>query len=549
MTTSGSKPWLQYYSDEDKAWSPRFVDMLSTFRAAVDSGHGGLRYFGNVLTWSDIDQASDRLAVWAIARGVKPGDRISIILQNVPSFVIAMVAAWKVGAIPTPGNPMYKAAELTRTFADSTPALLICHEEHAAVVDEALAAVGLASPVLTVAATDHALAPDPRIVPAAAASAPRSLMPVINEGSQKPPARNASPDELCLLLYTSGTTGVPKGAMLRHDSVASNAQHVGDWCGLHTNSRILGIAPFFHITGFVCHISVAMLMRCELITTYRFEPSVVLDTIRRERPTFSIGAITAFNALYSQPSATREDFASFEQVYSGGAPIAPALQSAIRNKVGIVIQNSYGMTETSAPTHFVPLGVNAPVDPASGALSIGIPGYDTDVRVVDEEGRDVPQGEVGELWLKGRQVMVGYWRKPEETNAAIVDGWMRSGDIGFMDANGWFYLVDRKKDVIIASGFKVWPREVEDALYAHPAVREAAVVGEADAYRGETVVAYVSLGKTVGNVQPPEIISHCRTLLAGYKCPRDVRILDELPKTVSGKIQRNVLREIGATRR
>jgi long-chain acyl-CoA synthetase len=542
MAIGQTQPWLQYYSDEAKTWSPRFDNMLSAFRAAVSSGHGGLRYFGNVFTWADIDRASDRLSVWALEQGVKPGDRISIILQNVPSFVIATVAAWKLGATPTPGNPMYRTAELTRIFADSRPSLVICHEDHAPVVDEALAAVGLKACVRTVAAADHAGSPDARIVPPPAASAPRSLMPILNEGDKKPPHRNAAPEDLCLLLYTSGTTGVPKGAMLRHESIAANAQHTGDWCGVHTGSRVLGIAPFFHITGFVCHIGVAMLTPCELISYYRFEPSVVLDVIRRERPTYSIGAITAFNALASQPTATREDFASFEQVYSGGAPIAPALQSSIREKLGININNCYGMTETAAPTHFTPRGRDAPVDPTSGALSIGVPGYGTDVKVVDEEGRDLAPGEIGELWLKGRQIMVGYWQKPEETRAALVDGWMRSGDVGFMDENGWFYLVDRKKDVIIASGFKVWPREVEDALYSHPAVREAAVVGEADSYRGETVIAYVSL-RPGSLAEPSDLTAHCRKSLAGYKCPRDVRILDELPKTVTGKIQRNVLRE------
>jgi long-chain acyl-CoA synthetase len=542
-----SKPWLQYYSHSAKAWRPRFGDMLSAFRAAVEAKHGGIRYFGAFLPWEEIDQASDRLAVWATAQGVVPGDRISIILQNVPSFVIASVAAWKLGAIPTPGNPMYKAAELTRIFADSTPALVICHDEHAVEIDQALAASGLQSPVRTVAATDHARSPDPRVLPAPSTRTARSLWPILQEGSAKPSRLDLAAEDLALLLYTSGTTGIPKGAMLRHESIARNGQHTGDWCGVGAGARVLGIAPLFHITGFVCHLSLAIVEQCDLILHYRFEASMVLDVIRRERPTYSIGAITAFNALASSPGSTKEDFACFEQVYSGGAPIAPALQNSIHEKLGIRINNCYGMTETAAPTHFTPLGLNAPVDPTSGALSIGVPGYGTDVKVMGDDGRELAVGEVGELWMKGQQIMVGYWRKPDDTAAALVDGWMRSGDVGFMDRDGWFYLVDRKKDMINASGFKVWPREVEDALYAHPAVREAAAVGEPDAYRGETVVAYVSL-RPGTQAQSAELIAHCRSLLASYKCPREVRVLDELPKTVTGKIQRNVLREYRSAR-
>lgn len=540
-----NRAWLQYYSDDAKAWSPRFGDMLSAFRNTVASGQGGIRYFGNFLSWGDIDLASDRLAVWAATQGVGPGDRISIILQNVPSFVIATVAAWKLGALPTPGNPMYRAAELTRIFADSTPALVICHPEHVTEINQALSAVGLNCPVRTVAAADHALTPDPRVLPTPSAASPDSLMPILAAGRDTPSRIDPRPKDLGLLLYTSGTTGVPKGAMLRHESIAANAQHTGDWCGVGIGSRVLGIAPLFHITGFVCHVSLAIVAKCELILHYRFEPAMVLDVIRREKPTFSIGAITAFNALASRPEATRADFACFAQVFSGGAPIAPALQGAIREKLGICINNCYGMTETTAPTHFTPPGLEAPMDPASGALSIGIPGYGTDAKIVSDDGRELPFGEVGELWLKGRQVMAGYWRKPEDTANALVDGWMRSGDVGFMDKDGWFYLVDRKKDMINASGFKVWPREVEDALYVHPAVREAAVVGEPDSYRGETVVAYVSL-RPGTQAQPAELIAHCYAVLARYKCPREVRVLQELPKTVTGKIQRNVLRERGA---
>ncbi len=538
-----SRPWLQYYSDADKAWQPRYSDMLRAFRAAVKQGGGGVRYFGARLSWDDIDVASDRLAVWAAGQGVARGDRVSIVLQNVPSFVIAMIAAWKLGAIPVPSNPMYRAPELAKIFADCAPSLVICHEHEVAQTDEALVLAGLSPPVRTITPADHAARPDPRLITATeTGSSGRSLMSIFATGNEKPPAIDVDASDLGLVLYTSGTTGQPKGAVLRHESLANNGQHTGDWCGVSGKSRVLAIAPLFHISGVVCHICLAIVQNCELILSYRFEASVMLDTVRRERPTWSIGAITAFNALASHPDTRREDFASFEQIYTGGAPVPPALQMALREKTGVTLRNSYGMTETAAPTHFTLRGRDAPVDPESGLLSIGIPGYATDAKVVDERGVEVPPGTAGELLMKGRQVMAGYWRKPEETAEALAGGWMHSGDIAIMDQNGWFYLVDRKKDMINASGFKVWPREVEDVLYQHAAVREAAVIGEPDDYRGETVVAYVSLRPGVA-VESAALIAHCRDQLAAYKCPRDVRVLDELPKTVSGKIQRKSLRD------
>lgn len=543
-----SRPWLQYYSDADRAWQPRYRDMLRAFRAAVELGSGGVRYFGARLSWGDIDLASDRLAVWAAGQGVARGDRISIVLQNVPSSIIAMVAAWKLGAIPVPSNPMYRAPELAQIFADCAPSLVICHEHEVAQTDAALALAGLDPPVRTVTPADHAAEPDPRLITAVESRASkRSLMSILGAADGRPAAVDMNASDIALVLYTSGTTGRPKGAMLRHESLTNNGQYTGDWCGVGNKSRVLVIAPLFHITGVACNICLAIVQDCDLILSYRFEASVMLDTIRRERPTWSIGAITAFNALASHPDARREDFASFQEIYTGGAPVPPALQNALREKTGVTLRNSYGMTETAAPTHFTLRNHQTPVDPESGALSIGIPGYATDARVVDEQGVEVPPGTAGELLMKGRQVMAGYWRKPEETAEALAGGWMHSGDIAIMDQNGWFYLIDRKKDMINASGFKVWPREVEDVLYQHAAVREAAVVGEPDDYRGETVVAYVSLQPGVV-VESAALIAHCRDQLAAYKCPRDVRVLDDLPKTVSGKIQRKLLRDLAGAR-
>jgi long-chain acyl-CoA synthetase len=278
------------------------------------------------------------------------------------------------------------------------------------------------------------------------------------------------------------------------------------------------------------------------VLAYRFEPSVMLETIRGEEVTFTVGSITVFIALMNAPDAERDALASLTKIWSGGAPIPPSTVKAFQAQFGQYIHNIYGLTETTSPSHGVPSGATAPVDDTSGALSVGVPIFNTVVRVVGDDGRELPPGEVGEIVTSGPMVVPGYWNKPEETAHALPGGALHTGDVGFMDADGWFYVVDRKKDQINAAGYKVWPREVEDVLYGHPAVREAAVVGVPDAYRGETVKAFVSL-RTGESVEADELIAFCRERMAAYKYPRVVELVDELPRTASGKVLRRVLRD------
>jgi long-chain acyl-CoA synthetase len=283
-----------------------------------------------------------------------------------------------------------------------------------------------------------------------------------------------------------------------------------------------------------------------IVLSYRFDPEVALDLIERHGVTFTVGSITVFIALMNAPSAADRDATAFHKLVSGGAPIPPSTVEAFEARFGAYIHNIYGLTETTSPSHCVPIGTRAPVDPASGALSVGVPVYGTIVRVVDDRGSEVAPGAVGEFVTEGPQVVPGYWNKPEETEHAIPGGRLHTGDVGFMDEDGWFYLVDRKKDQINAAGYKVWPREVEDVLYSHPAVREAAVVGVPDAYRGETVKAFVSL-RPGTTADPDELVAFCRERMAAYKYPRQVEFVDELPKTASGKILRRELRDRAGT--
>ncbi|TBR17294.1 MAG: long-chain fatty acid--CoA ligase, partial [Chitinophagaceae bacterium] len=357
---------------------------------------------------------------------------------------------------------------------------------------------------------------------------------------QQPAPVEFAPEEVALLTYTSGTTGASKGAMNTHGNVCFSAQVIRDWCGLRPGDVVLGVAPLFHITGLIAGIAVCFLLPAELVLGYRFDVEVLLDAIRERRPTFTVAAITVFIAIANLPGVTREDLASLRSTYSGGAPVTPAWAERFQQQFGIRIHSMYGLTETTSPSHAVPFGAQAPVDPVSGALAVGVPVPSTVSRIVGDDGQPLPPREVGEIVISGPQVVPGYWDKPEESAHALPGGELHTGDVGFMDEQGWFYVVDRKKDLINASGYKVWPREVEDVLCEHPAVSEAAVVGVPDEYRGETVKAFVTLrpGAAAGE---GELIAHCRERLSAYKYPRSIEFLDVLPKTVTGKVLRREL--------
>jgi long-chain acyl-CoA synthetase len=350
-------------------------------------------------------------------------------------------------------------------------------------------------------------------------------------------------DDVAFLTYTSGTTGPPKGAMNTHGNVVFNSQAYRDWCRLSSDGDVvLGVAPLFHVTGLIAHIGVALLTPVPLILFYRFDPATCLELIEKHRATFTVGSITVFISLMNHPDAESRDGSSLNKIWSGGAPIPPATADAFEAKFGAYIHNVYGLTETTSPSHGVPFEKKAPVDETSGALSVGVPIFNTIVRIVDESGNDLPPGEIGEIVTSGPQVVPGYWEKPEETANALPGGALHTGDVGFMDEQGWFYVVDRMKDQINASGYKVWPREVEDVLYEHPAVREAAVIGVPDTYRGETVKAFVSL-KAGQSTDESTLKAFCKERMAAYKYPRQIEIMDELPKTVTGKILRRQLRD------
>ncbi|MFJ5532342.1 class I adenylate-forming enzyme family protein [Streptomyces sp. NPDC093261] len=550
MTTSryAARPWLALLDDAQRA-PVRPADSLVHALRTVPRDRTALAYFDGRLTYAELDDLTDSVAGHLAARGLAPGERVAIMLQNSPHFVIALLGAWKAGATVVPVNPMYKSGEVTHILKDAEVSALVCADR---AWEAYLRDTAVGSPVrivLTACELDLQSRGDARVLtferaePAADAD---DLLAVARQGHPAPEGRDPVPSGIALISYTSGTSGTPKGATNTHANVMYNAERQRTGLKLPEVPVYFALAPLFHITGMVCELVACLTSGGTLVLAYRFDAGVVLDAFAEHRPHYTVGPSTAFMALAAHPSVTPDHFTSFTGISSGGAPLPPALVEKFRAGFGPYIRNGYGLTECTAPCASVPPGREAPVDPVSGTLAVGVPGPDTVVRIVDDQGREVPFGEQGEIVVRGPQVVPGYWGRPDATAETFPDGELRTGDIGFMDEQGWLYVVDRKKDMINASGFKVWPREVEDVLYTHPAVREAAVVGVPDGYRGETVKAYISL-RPGAETDPDALAAYCKDRLAAYKYPRQVEILPDLPKTASGKILRRELRSRSQT--
>ncbi len=545
MSDRSERPWLTSFAPGDPAELPTDIGgPLDLFDAALatDPDQPLLHYFGTTLTVGDVHRASEALAAGLGGLGIGPGGRVVVFLQSCPQFVVTAIAVWKLGATLVPANPMLRSEELAYVVGDSGATVVVAlaslWRDVVVRTDLSGAQVVVTSDAAFVGDAEH-----PSVIPPDV-GAPRGAIDFGSLLSTLPvplPARPSATD-LAAISYTSGTTGRPKGAMNTHGAMAFNAVAKHRWFGIDERDVLLGVAPLFHITGLVAHLTLALVGPNPLVLPFRFAPDVVIDLIERYRPTFSIGAITAYLAMLGHPDVDCRDLSSLVKVYSGGAPVSAATVDEFRRRVGPTIRNAYGLTESTAATHLVPRHLPNRVDPTFGALSIGVPYFNTDVVIAGEDGTPQEPGAIGELVVRGPQLADGYWLRPDATAEAFTEQGFRTGDVGFMDADGWFYIVDRSKDMIIASGYKVWPREVEDVLFGHPAVREAAVVGVPDEYRGETVQAFI-VAREGEPVDPSQVIEFCRQRLAAYKVPRRVTLVAELPKTASGKVLRRVLRD------
>jgi long-chain acyl-CoA synthetase len=548
MSIYDDKPWLARYAPGQPAEiAVEYANAVAMFRATLERNPDGdaIRYFDGRITFRELDRLTDAFAAALAGTGFAKGDRVALYLQNVPQFVIAQLGTWKAGGIAVSVNPMNRERELELLLRDSGARVLVSLQDLYRDVASKVVAGTDVQTVITTSELEYQTRDDARVfsgIERISCEGTLDLAELLTRfDGQTAPAVTLGPEDVAFLTYTSGTTGPPKGAMTTHRNVVFNAQTYRDWMGIGPQDVVLGVAPLFHITGLIGHIAISLLSGAPLVLMYRLDPALTIGTVQAEQATFTIGSITVFIALMNVPDADRHALASLTKVYSGGAPVPPSTVKAFQAAFGQYIHNAYGLTETTSPSHAVPLGAKAPVDEASGALSVGVPVYNTVVRIVGDDGTDLPPGEIGELVTTGPQVVAGYWNKPEETAAALPEGSLHTGDVGYMDDQGWFYIVDRKKDQINVGGYKVWPREVEDVLYEHEAVREAAVVGVADPYRGETVKAFVSL-RAGQSVTEAELIAFARERMAAYKYPRQVEFLDEIPETVTGKLLRRELR-------
>ena len=462
------------------------------------------------LTYEGLFRAARCTASGLQAIGVRPGTRVGFALPNSSTLIIGYYATWLAGGVVVPANPAARQRELEPHLVDAEVAIVV-GEAGSAAEDVARR---LDRPFVDV----HAFA-------ALAVSSPIAQ------------AANAV-DDLAVLLYTGGTTGVPKGVMLTHENVVTNCVQFTEWYAFAPGEETcIAAIPMFHSGGMSGVMNVPLYAGATLLVFSRFHPAAVARAVTRYRATRLFGVPTMFIALLNDAEGRRADYASLKACRTNATALPPAVKEAFDGLVGReVLVEGYGLTEASPLTHANPIG-------RARAGSIGIPLPDTDARIVHvEAGTECAVGEAGELQIRGPQVMRGYWRRPAETATALEDGWLRTGDVAIMDTDGYFSIVSRTTEVINTAGFKVWPREVEEVLYTHPAVRQAAVVGVADEYRGEAVKACVVLkSEHHGRVTEDELREFCRERLTPYKAPRVVEFRTELPMTITGKLRRQEL--------
>lgn len=495
-----------------------------------------VHYRGHAMTLADLDRSSDQLAAGIRSLGIGIGDRVVVQLQNVPEFATVVLAVWKAGAVLVPANPMYTGREMAEVVADCDASIIVGHSgSGAAVVSE-----GRGLPFLAVATPDRECSHDELTV--VGLSGRRTSA---SDAADREMSLDSSPrlrgGDLAMLVYTSGTSGAPKGARVLHRNVVAQSLMFRDWFDFGPADKVLAVAPLSHITGLIAHLGVSLVTPMTCVLDYRFDAVRLADLCREQECTFIVGAITVFNAFLRAPAVTREHFASVRVAISGGAPVPLSVVEEVERELGMRVAPTYGLTESTSSTHLSPPGATVPVDPESGALSVGRPVTGTEARVVDDDRKLVPAGVIGDIEVRGKGLVDGYWRAEAATRETFVDGWMRTGDVG-LERDSWLFVVDRKKDVIIASGFKVWPREVEDVLLEHSGVQDCAVVGVPDSYRGQTVAAFV-VPSPGWEASADELIDFCRQRLAAFKSPRDVRFVTALPRTTSGKVLRRELRD------
>jgi long-chain acyl-CoA synthetase len=543
-------PWVRFYDPGVPArltYPDHPVHHLLEAAARRYGPRPALVFFGRPLSYAALDTLAARFAAGLQRLGVEPGTPVSLHLPNCPQFVIAYYGILKAGGVAVPHNPLYTEREVAHQLQDAgvrvavtldlvTPAVLPA-ARRAGVRDVVVTSITAYMPPLLRLLYPLKAARQGQRVRVAWGPGLHQFAALFQPAPLRPVA--VRPDDPAQYQYTGGTTGTPQAAVLTHRNLVANVTQVVAWNpraqpGAETAMAVL---PFFHIYGLTAVLNAGFAQGQTLVLIPRFDPRLVLQAVRRHRPTYFHGVPTMYMALLAQPALARTPLGSIRACISGAMALPVAVQQAWEARTGGRLVEGYGLTEASPVTHCNPVwGHRKPG-------SIGIPLPDTEARIVDPEtAQPLPPGEVGELAVRGPQVMAGYLGRPEATARALRDGWLLTGDMARMDEDGFFYLVDRKKEMINVGGLKVFPREVEEVLYEHPAVREAAAVGIPDRERGERVKAFVAL-KPGAAMTEEALIAHCRARLAPHKVPRAIEVREALPKSLIGKVLRRVLAE------
>ncbi|SFB11978.1 long-chain acyl-CoA synthetase [Lentibacillus halodurans] len=494
-------------------------------------GHKALSFYGYEITYTELGQQSEAFANALQQDGFTKGDRIALMLPNCPQYVISYYGVLQAGGIVTQVNPMLVGKELAYILKDSGAETIVIYKPLLPVLNQVIEETSVKRIIkvnLEGRQTEDGMA----------VSFPDFLNKA--EGSPEPVDMTPSED-VAVLQYTGGTTGRSKGAMLTHRNLLANViqsyEYFKDTIEFG-KERFLTVIPLFHVFGMTSCMNLSIYTGSMSIMLPKFELDDVLHTIKELQPTSFPGVPTMYVAITNHPRADQYGIDSIRTCNSGSAPMPGEVMRTFESKTGAKILEGYGLSESSPTTHCNP----SFAERKPGSIGIGLPS--TDYKIVDlvDGSNELPAGEAGEIIIKGPQVMKGYWNMPDETAETLRDGWLHTGDIAYMDEEGFAYIIDRKKDLIIASGYNIYPRDVEEIMYEHPAIQEVVVVGVPDRYRGETVKA-VAVLKDGETVTEEALIDYCRKNMAVYKVPRIIEFRDELPKTNVGKILRRKIRE------
>ena len=542
------RPWLQHYD----AGVPQHLSYprIPLYRllddtAAKTPAAPCTSFFGKRMTYWDMREASDHFAAGLQAVGVRKGDRVALLLPNSPQFIIAYYGILKVGAVIVPLNPLYTERELTFHLSDSGAETIVTIPLF---LEKVTALIG-STPLKRVIASRIAdFLPFPLSLGSSLQE--RRQMRGIDTGKLIPfgsllkqalpkdwQPEPVSPDDMAVLIYSGGTTGAAKGIMLSHFALVANAHQLQAWVNMGPEERMLAVLPLFHGFGMSVTMNAPLLVGAEIVLLPRFQAETVLKTIQKTKPTFFIGVPTMFVAFANVPDVGKYDLHSLKGIFVGAAPLTRGIKDEFETRAGARLIEGYGLTEA------VTAIMANPYKGTHKLGSIGLPFADVDCKIVALDGSaDLPPGESGEIVLRSPTLMLGYYKNPAETAATIKDGWLFTGDIGHMDEEGYFYITDRKKELIIVGGFNVFPREIDELISLHPKVKEGITVGIPDERKGERIKVFIVL-KEGEKATAEEFIAYFRERLVAYKVPSEVEFRSELPKSMIGKILRRQLRE------